>query len=77
MEGNLCKIGNEYVAAVNEDKYHKHLKFDGAKITVADAKIAWWMLMLRGIAWTMSVFIETKNEVPSSFYEDPTPVWIT
>jgi hypothetical protein len=77
MKNTLWKIGRQYVTAVNRNDFQRELQKDGCKISELDAKTAWWMLMLRGIAWTMSVFIETKNEVPSSFYGDPTPVWIT
>ena len=38
----------------------------------------WWMLMLRGVTWAMSVRIEVRDEViPSSYYENRTPIWIT
>ncbi|KAJ4303150.1 hypothetical protein N0V90_002043 [Kalmusia sp. IMI 367209] len=77
MRETLWKIGNQYVAAVEKGDFRKELGEEGKRLSELDAKIAWWMLMLRGISWTMSVFIETKNEVPSSFHADPTPVWIT
>ena len=38
----------------------------------------WWMLMLRGVIWTMScTHIESDYKVPSVFYGNKTPVWIT
>ncbi|KAL9105277.1 MAG: hypothetical protein Q9227_009516 [Pyrenula ochraceoflavens] len=38
----------------------------------------WWMLMLRGICWALSVRIDIPNQVvPSSYYANRTPVWIT
>ena len=38
----------------------------------------WWMLMLRGVCWALSVRIDIPNEVvPSSYYGNRTPVWIT
>ena len=38
----------------------------------------WWMLMLRGVAWTMScLHQEPAQRVPPVFYGNKTPVWIT
>lgn len=40
-------------------------------------ELAWWTLVVRGISWNRSVKCDFPAEVvPSSFYEDPTPVWI-
>ncbi|KUJ13203.1 uncharacterized protein LY89DRAFT_721274 [Mollisia scopiformis] len=45
-----------------------------------DVEEAWWMLMLRGTCWNMSVWMEPPDAgalVPSSLYSDGSLVWIT
>ena len=45
----------------------------------ADAEIEemWWMMVLRGVSWQMSVrFDVTDPAVPANLYDNRTPVWI-
>ena len=43
-----------------------------------DFKTAWWVLMLRGHVWYLATRQETKGSpIPSMYYEDATPVWIS
>ncbi|KAL1865371.1 hypothetical protein Daus18300_007261 [Diaporthe australafricana] len=50
------------------------------EVTDAEAQLAWWMMMIRGIAWDMSCYREPwpadELPVPSTFYGDPTPVML-
>lgn len=51
----------------------------GVEVTDTDAQLAWWMMMIRGIAWDMSCYRESwpaERLVPSTLYEDPTPVML-
>lgn len=52
----------------------------GVEVTATDAQLAWWMMMIRGIAWDMSCYREPwpadERFVPSTFYGDPTPVML-
>ena len=53
--------------------------FEKSKDINADIEGAWWMLMLRGIVWFLSVdFVEANNFpiVPSVFWRSATPVYI-
>lgn len=41
-------------------------------------ELFWWMLMLRGMVWTMSCRqYEGEYSVPPIFYGNKTPIWIT
>lgn len=49
------------------------------KVTDAAAQLAWWMMMIRGVAWDMSCYREQwpdQEFVPSTFYRDPRPVML-
>lgn len=63
------------------DKTHGVVKYmhDRERRTDDDeVETAWWVLMLRGIAWDMSAIELTRgNVVPASLYNNSTPVWIT
>lgn len=52
----------------------------GVEVTATDAQLAWWMMMIRGIAWDISCYREPwpadERFVPSTFYGDPTPVML-
>lgn len=52
----------------------------GVEVTDTDAQLAWWMMMIRGIAWDMSCYREgwpaDERFVPSTYYGDPTPVML-
>jgi hypothetical protein len=49
----------------------------GYKLSRVEIEEAWWMLVLRGIVWDMSVVIHSPPElVPSSFYDNQTRVWL-
>lgn len=52
----------------------------GVEVTDTDAQLAWWMMMMRGIAWDMSCYRESwpadERFVPSTYYGDPTPVML-
>jgi hypothetical protein len=56
-------------------RYMRDLKTSDSDEEIEDA---WWMLMLRGIAWNMSKLGggDLSSPVPSSLYYNKTPVWI-
>lgn len=57
----------------------KELEHKGCTMADEEIKEAWWMLMLRGVVWDMSVWCTPLEEepVPASFYVNQTPLWIT
>ena len=57
-------------------------RIDAGKDTIPysddEIEVAWWMLMLRGVCWALSVRIDLPDQaVPSSYYGNRTPIWIT
>ena len=59
---------------------HFHELLTGWRWYTLDKKMVeevWWLLMLRGVSWDMSVRIENDEPtVHASIYENQTPVWI-
>lgn len=71
------EIAWTYADFVERGDIHKDLSARGWNITKEKAEEAWWMLMLRGMVWEMSVFFFLPEEVvPASFYGNQTPMWI-
>ena len=60
---------------------NKGVSISDKEISDEEAEAAWWLLMLRGIVWAMSTRQVDKNMfgefIPSSFYGNKTPVWVT
>ena len=56
----------------------KYVQERGLACSVSEIETAWWMLMLRGIAWTMSTIDHCWGEpIPASFYDNHVPAWMT
>ena len=55
-----------------------YLAEKGVRLERNDVDVAWWALMLRGIAWSMSVWTNHPpgDPIPSSMYGNQTPVWL-
>ncbi|USW50380.1 hypothetical protein Slin15195_G036990 [Septoria linicola] len=79
----LCRLIKEvegYVKHMREGDHSvaRYLQERGLKSTSEQIETAWWILMLRGIAWNMSTLDESWGDpIPSSFYDNHVPVWIT
>lgn len=76
----LYLYAGEYVTRIGRSdsgvvKYMRDRKTPESDEATEDA---WWMLMLRGIAWDMSIMVsgDLNSPVPSSLYYNKTPVWI-
>lgn len=56
-----------------------YLRKEGWQELDSEIEDAWWMLMLRGLAWSMSILDGRGLDppVPSSLYYNKTPVWIS
>ena len=80
---NIVKIAHFYVECRGEVIKQLREKRDRryAEELLSDAKIeeVWWILMIRGICWYLSVDCEKgapDGLVPASLYNSQTPVWI-
>ncbi|KAI0021192.1 hypothetical protein F4780DRAFT_739496 [Xylariomycetidae sp. FL0641] len=66
---------------VNDKKYGigPYLRTQGWGIRDHVAELGWWLLMLKGAAWSMATREEPfeGEPVPSSFYGSKMPLWIT
>jgi hypothetical protein len=84
-------IGIEYAARVRAGEHNVvgYLRSKGVKWHADHIEAAWWVMMLRGIVWDMSTSGDPNfrgftanplrwrgSNVPSSFYDLRTPVWI-
>lgn len=68
-----CIAGVEQKDLIGKDMREK--VYDAEK---TEFKTAWWVLMLRGHVWYLATRQETKGSpIPSMYYEDATPVWIS
>lgn len=87
MVYGLFELGRYYVKALHDDRQWIKTYLKSKNIAMCDEKIeaAWWVLQLRGIAWhfstwnTPAVVKEVIGEqlVPSLYYGNKGPVWIT
>lgn len=63
----------------------QYLLGKGIVMTEEDVEEAWWVLQLRGIVWNFSTWLPDNinssvyggNLIPSAFYGNKSPVWIT
>ena len=83
---DMLELGKQYVDFVEKRKYSiaEYLEIKGVRngrVSEIQAELAWWLLMLRGVAWTMSTCQDETarfgEPVPSSFFYDRTPILIT
>lgn len=61
-----------------------HLRERNVCLEANEVEAAWWVLQLRGIVWSISTWHPNDvvqkilgNPVPSSYYGNRTPVWVT
>jgi hypothetical protein len=78
----LYLIGLSYAKYVTkpDNVIGEYLRRKGVEVSFAEAEIAWWLLMLRGLAWSMSTSWDGEQygePIPSSLYESKIPIWIT
>lgn len=87
----MYRAAESYVASINTGKHSvvKNLRAKGCNLSENDIEAAWWIMMVKGIAWDMSttggplvrdrqqkLYHWTADYVPSKFYTISTPVWI-
>lgn len=61
-------------------KVRRRVEERSGKCIVSDEELeqTWWTLMLRGLCWQLSITWTTPSEVvPSSYYGNATPIWIS
>lgn len=74
----MYAIALEYVDHVKDGELRDWLhKYRDCKCTAEEVEEAWWMLILRGLSWAMSVHIVCGRDVASSHWRDATPVYFT
>ena len=78
----LWQIDEIYVSHVTQPKNFiaEYLRSKGLDVSGSQAEVAWWLLMLRGLAWGISVCWDDVlygPPIPSSLYGNKTPIWIT
>ena len=80
----LFELAKQYAKDIRYHEYGiaSYLRQRGMSIMDDEAEEAWWLLMLRGITWTMATRSDTDLKafgefIPSSFYDNKTPIWIT
>ncbi|KAJ4296817.1 hypothetical protein N0V90_006865 [Kalmusia sp. IMI 367209] len=83
---NFYELGQRYVDYLLHSDFGvaANLEERGICLTVEEVEVAWWVMQLRGIVWSMSAWHPDGvvqqilgTPVPSSFYGNKTPVWIT
>lgn len=76
-EGQMVDIAHQYIDGLPGLVKNMHER--GCQLSEDQIHEAWWVLVVRGIAWGMSVWLENPGEgthVPSSFYDSQMPIWI-
>ncbi|KAF7187744.1 hypothetical protein HII31_11083 [Pseudocercospora fuligena] len=79
----LCRLletAEQYVKQMQTGDHAvaNYIQERGSSCKQAEIETAWWMLMVRGIAWNMStVSLGWGDPIPASFYDNHVPVWIT
>ena len=75
----IFQLAKYYSDSTSQDEFYKQLtEYRGYDISQQEAETWWWMLMLRGIVWEMSVWVNIQPPcVPARFYGHQMPVWIT
>ncbi|KAH9844588.1 hypothetical protein Tdes44962_MAKER07287 [Teratosphaeria destructans] len=70
----ISEIAHQYVD--NLDRVVQLMQEQFSDLPHAMIKGLWWMMMLRGIVWSMSVNITRQPLVPSYLYYSATPVYL-
>ncbi|KAF1994089.1 hypothetical protein P154DRAFT_567584 [Amniculicola lignicola CBS 123094] len=75
------EVGLHYIKHLHDDGHgiSAYLRDRGINLSADETEAAWWTMHLRGITFNLSSWnISLPGEhVPSSFYGNKTPVWIT
>lgn len=78
---NLYESARSYVEYVDHSEHGigKYLQSKGIDKSKEQIECAWWNLMLRGLAFNMSSWQAgvPGEPIPSSWYGEKTPIWIT
>ena len=74
----MYAVGLMYVHWLESGRLHGWLRKErDCELTEIEIEEAWWMLMLRGLAWSMSVHIICGRDVAPSHWRDATPVYFS
>jgi hypothetical protein len=83
----VYEIACQYVNHLHHDEHgiHAYLTENHTSVSADESEAAWWVMQLRGIAWHLSVWhgetivqdVLGEQLIPSSFYGNKSPVWIT
>ena len=80
FNGHLYVIGEAYIEFLDHNDFGvlKYMRDQELGLSDHTVRTAWWVLMLRGIVWSMATMDARRGEpIPSSYYDNDTPVWIT
>jgi hypothetical protein len=86
----VYEIASHYVKHLHHDQHgiHEYLTNNhtiGITVSADGNEAAWWVMQLRGIVWHLSAWhgetivrdVLGEQLIPSSFYGNKSPVWIT
>ena len=83
----VYEIACHYVKHIHHEAHgiHAYLTENHANVSADESEAAWWVMQLRGITWHLSVWhgdtmvrdVLGEQLIPSSFYGNKSPVWIT
>jgi hypothetical protein len=86
-DDNTYAIACNYVNHLNHNEHgmHAYLRDNHLDMSVEDCEAAWWVMQLRGIVWHLSTWhgdtivrdVLGEQLIPSSFYGNKSPIWIT
>jgi hypothetical protein len=83
----VYEIATHYVKHLHHDQHgiHEYLTANHVSVSADESEAAWWVMQLRGIVWHLSAWhgetivrdVLGEQLIPSSFYGNKSPVWIT
>ena len=78
----VYELAAEYTQKYDDPKIGilKYMRHRDMNKTDEELRTAWWILMLRGVIWHLSTWHHRDAPgaaVPSAYYDNHTPVWIT
>lgn len=80
FNADMYHIGLEYTEMYDHDEHGivNYMRKREVELSDEVLKDAWWVLMLRGVVWSLSTWRGAPGEpLPSSYYKNDTPIWIT
>lgn len=77
---SISEFAKSYYEGLRHEEYGvvKYMHNREVELSANEIETAWWVVMLRGIAWDMSTFERRRGDaVPASLHNSSHPVWIT